>query len=157
MLVAGAFLLLAGACSTDDSALPLAPSVGAELSQLPRHPSPTYRSPDREYVEACLTLNSTLRRTLIEVVIDIGNDGTTDRIDTYPIDAGQCIDVWMHGGSTFDAVRVDIARLYRRGVTHVISVNSNGLIGTNPPAYGRSVRGLLVNGRTGSNVDFTVF
>jgi hypothetical protein len=71
-LAAGVFLLLA-ACLTEDAASPLAPQAGAELSRLPQRPSPTYRAPDREYVEACLTLASRMKSSMIEVVIDVGN------------------------------------------------------------------------------------
>lgn len=157
VLAAGALVLLAGACSTEQAASPLAPQVGAELSKVPARQSRNYRAPDPEYVEACLTLASPMKQSIIEVVVDIGNDGTTDRIDKYLIAAGQCIDVWMHGGPTFDAVRVDIARWGHAGVTQLVSVNAGGVIATNPPASGRSARGLLVNGRTGSTVEFTVF
>ena len=158
MLAAGSFLLLAGACSTDAATkLPLAPQDGVVLSRVPTRSSPNYGSPDLEYVEACLNKASRVPATVIEVVIDIGNDGGNDALYKYPIVPGQCIDVWLQGGSQFDAVRVDVGKQNFQNATNVVSVNNNGVMTILPPASGSSVTGLLVNGRTGSNVDFTVF
>jgi hypothetical protein len=156
VLAAGVLLFLAAACSTEGTGLPLAPQAGAELSRVPRVPSEHYRYPDPEYVEACLTLNSTVRFTIITVVVDVGNDGSTDHSRKYQLAAGQCIDVWTQGGSRYDAVRIDINTMGHEYTSHVVSVSANGGISTGPRSVGSIVSGLLVNGQTGSSVEFTI-
>jgi hypothetical protein len=153
--VLSAAVAFAAACSTDAATAPglgvegpnaLSDStVGARTGPAPRH----------EKVKACLDSAATVASSVIEVVVDKGNDGSVDQVDRYTLNRGSCLLVWLHGGPTTDAVRIDIAAP-EQSATHIDSRIANGATNTPSAVTGNRSDGNLVSGSQGATVIFGI-
>jgi hypothetical protein len=119
--------------------------VGARTGPTARH----------EKVKACLDSTSAVASTIIEVVVDKGNNGTTDKVDRYTINRGSCLLVWLHGGPVLDAVRVDAAAPNNQSM-HLDVRITNGTLNTPTAVNGNRSDGNLVSGNHGATVVFNI-
>jgi hypothetical protein len=103
------FLLVTLACerATRSPAAPSAAAGAEEQSIIPPNPSPNPRQADLEFFELCKDFSTGSGPAVtFDVVVDVGSNGGADQTFQVTLNAGQCKDIWLVGGSPGDVVTV---------------------------------------------------
>src|SRR6185503_3104593 len=157
MATAVALTLAAGAaaCSGGTATSTVAPTVGSARGSVPVNPGPNARRADPEYVEVGKDFpGGTGPQVTITVAADIDSNGSIDQSYQTTLNAGQCKDVWVSGGTVGDNVTVSEAVPTGHTASYVVSTLSGGVITTQPSATGSSAT-VNVHAGVGALVIFT--
>jgi hypothetical protein len=133
----------------------VAPSAVALSGTAPVNPSPNLRRADVEYLEICKDYPGGTGPTVtVNVSVDIDTNGSVDTTFPTTLDAGQCKDVWISGGSVGDTVTVTEVVPTGYTASYVLQTIAGSTLTTNASVAGNSVSANLRSG-FGSLVIFT--
>jgi hypothetical protein len=136
----------------------IAPSSagGPTLASIqPVNPGPRLRTADVEFVEICKDYaGGTGPAVTVDVAVDIGNDGSTNQTFQVSLAAGECEDVWLHGGLVYD--RVVVTEVVPTGYTASVVVSTIvGSTTTTGASVSSNTASVLARGNTGGLIVFT--
>ena len=103
------FLVATLACerAARSPAAPSAAGGAQEQSIIPPNPSPNPRQADLEFFELCKDFSTGSGPAVtFDVSVDVGSNGGSDQTFQVSLNAGQCKDIWLIGGSPGDVVTV---------------------------------------------------
>ena len=130
-------------------------TTGAESqSIIPPGPGPNPRQVDLEYFELCKDFSTGSGPAVtFDVAVDVGSNGGADQTFQVTLNAGECRDIWLVGGSPGDIVTVteNVPTGYTASYTK--TALAGGTTTTTGPVQGNSASG-STSGTTGTLVVF---
>ncbi len=144
------------ACSGGTATTSVAPTSGPLAGNIPINPGPNPRAADLEFIELCKDYPGGTGPTVtFTVSADIDSNGSIDQTYQTTLNAGQCKDVWVAGGSVGDTVSVTETVPAGYTASFAVFTRNGGTVTPGASGSGNTATGLAANGTTGSLVIFT--